>query len=460
MLRARRKRAGERLMRIHRAFAVVAAAAITVAGCATAVDPITRNAPLKLALTEPVDALRRQSDDGNRQAQYALSFLMQTGLRGVEKDALGAEALRARAGETRTTSTAVYVPGVNGNPGTTMLVPVSSPGVSDAEARRLDVCGMTLLLGEPALGAALCGSPEAYIDLLPGGATLRAEMMRQAMDGIVRIDPASVVDCDSTTELWGDAAFRMATGDHAAAAAAADRIIALCGEDQTSWHARVMRAQIHLDAGEADAALAVMGPVPRPAPAPIGAFASQVAMAAEAMREDWVGYRRERDALLAASLAALRAEPQTQLVETFPVDGGSVTLFARPGEVFNGLEGLMTGILVPADERAAPRGFWLTRRENFLNGKAAWFLDEYRCDGRSSLAHFDARPSDAEVRDHVVRRMSGALLPITTVVEGGPAPASACRWPVQVAPGLGDDPAVIAREGQLAEAKASSTPLP
>ncbi|MGH7020392.1 MAG: hypothetical protein ACREEY_10945 [Brevundimonas sp.] len=447
-------------MRIHRAFVGLAVAAITVAGCATAVDPIVRNAPLKMALTEPVEALRQQSDEGNRNAQYALSFLMQSGLRGVEKDALGAEALRARAGETRTTSTAVYMPGVNGKPGTTMIVPISSPGVSDAEAQRLDVCGMTLLLGEPALGAMLCGSPEAYIDLLPGGATLRAELMRRAIDGVVRVDPPSVVECESTTELWGDAAFRMATGDQPAAAAAADRIIALCGEDRASWHARVMRAQIHLDAGEADAALAVMGPVPRPAPAPIGAFASQVAMAAEAMREDWVGYRRERDALLAASLAALRAEPQTRLVETFAVEGGSVTLFARPGEVFGGLEGLMVGVLAPADERAAPRGFWLTRRENFLNGEAAWFLDEYRCDGRSTLAHFDARPSDAVVRDHVVRRMSGALQPLTSVVESGPGPASACRWPVQVAPGLGDDPAVIAREGQLAEAKASSTPLP
>ncbi|MFK0297956.1 hypothetical protein ACIQTU_01935 [Brevundimonas sp. NPDC090276] len=435
-------------------------AAITLSGCATAVDPITRNAPLKLALNESVDALRKKSDEGDRPAQYALSFLMQTGLRGVEKDALGAEALRARAGENRTTSTAVYMPGVNGKPGTTMLVPITSPGVSDAEARRLDACGLTLLLGEPALGAMVCGSPEAYIDLLPGGAGLRQDMMRRVMGGVVRVDPASVLDCEDTTALWGDAAFRMATGDQATAALATNRIIALCGEGRDSWHARVMRAQIHLDASEPDAALAVIGPVPRPAPAPIGAFASQVAMAAEAMREDWVGYRRERDAMLAASLAALRAEPQTQLVETFAVEGGSVTLFARPGEVFDGLEGLMVGVLTPADERAPPRGFWLTRRENVLNGKAAWFLDEYRCDGRSSLAHFDARPSDAVVRDHLTRRMSGALQPLTTVVEGGSAPASACRWPVQVAPGLGDDPAVIAREAQPAEARASSTPLP
>ncbi|MEN5170127.1 hypothetical protein ABE444_11215 [Brevundimonas pondensis] len=439
----------------------VLAAGFALAGCVTAVDPVVRNAPLKAALAEPVESLRARSDGGDRQAQYALSFLMKMGLRGVEQDLLGAEALRARAGEMRTQALPVYMPGVNGNPGTTIMTQVSSPGVSDDEARRLDACGAMLLLGEPAMGGSICGSPEAYIDLLPAGAAVREEMVRNLLGARERIDPTGVTDCAATDPLWGDAAFRMTTGDHAGAAAASERIIALCGEDQPSWHARVMRAQIHLDAGEPDAAVAVMAPVPRPAPAPIGVFASQVVMAAEALREDWVGYRRERDAMTAASIAALRAEPQTRVLETFAVQGGEAVLFAREGALFSGLEGEMVVLIALTDERAAPRAVWLTRRDGFLGQEAVWFLDEYRCDGRSTLAHFDARPSAAVVRDHVERRMKGALEPLSTSSQSGPGLASACRWPVQTAPGLGDDPAVLAREAdQTAAASASSTPLP
>lgn len=435
------------------------AAAVALAGCATAVDPVTRNAPLKAALAEPVESLRVRSDGGDRQAQYALSFLMRMGLRGVEKDELGAEALRARAGETRTQALPIYMPGVNGNPGTTIMTQVSSPGISDAEARRLDACGAMLLLGEPALGGSICGSPEAYIDLLPAGAAVRQAMMLRALGG-ERLDPATVTDCTATDALWSDAAFRMTRGDPAGAAAASERIIALCAEGQRSWHARVMRAQIHLDAGEPDAAVTVMAPVPRPAPAPIGVFASQVVMAAEALREDWVGYRRERDAMTAASVAALRAEPETRALETFAVSGGNAALFAREGALFPGLEGEMVALITLTDERAAPRAVWLTRRDGLLVQEAVWFLDEYRCDGRSTLAHFGARPSAETVRDHIERRMNGALEPLSSSSQSGPGLASACRWPVQVAPGLGDDPAVIAREGQAAAARASSTPLP
>ncbi|AYG94491.1 hypothetical protein D8I30_04315 [Brevundimonas naejangsanensis] len=432
-----------------------------MAACTTAVDPIARNAPLKLAFAEPVESLRQRSDSGDREAQYALSFLMQGGLRGVERDALGAEALRARAGETRTQMTPIYVPGAKGSPGTTTMVPISSYGVSDAEARRMDACGAMLLLGEPALGGAVCGSPAAYIDLLPAGAAVREEMMRGFLAAGVRVDPATVSDCGATEALWADAAFRMGAGDRDGAAAASERVIALCGDGQRSWHARVMRAQLHLDAAEPDQALAVMAPVERPAPAPIGAFASEVVIAAHAMREDWYAYRRERDLLVGASLDALRAEPETRLIETFPVQGGTATLFERQGQLLPGLEAEMVALVAPDDDRAALRGIWLTRRDGFVNGKTAWFLDEYRCDGRSTLTYFTDRPSEAMVRDHVARRLSGALEALSTVVQG-PGPATACRWPVQVAPGLGDDPAVLARQTAQPDAasSAASTPAP
>lgn len=432
--------------------ALVCASSFLVVGCATTVDPIQRNAPLKMALSEPVENLRERSDAGDRQAQYALSFLMRHGLRGVELDPLGAEALRATAGVTQVRTMPVYQPGVNGRPGSLINVQISDPGISDHDAARLDLCGLTVLGGVPALGGSICGSPAAYIDLLPAAAAVRLEMVRPAS-----VDPASVSDCAAVGPLWSDAALRMSVGDQAGAAAASERIISLCGEGEPSWHARVMRAQIHLDALEPDQALAVMGPVPRPAPAPIGGFASQVAMAAHAARRDASAYGTERDAMLAASLDALRAEPGVQEIATFPVDGGRVTLFDRPGPLFPGLEGLKVGVFSPTAPDAPPRGFWLSVRRDFLDGADAYFLDEYRCDGRASVANFAAEPSLADIRKDIEAYMKGDRKPVTEMRD---AVSLACRWPVQIAPGLGDDPLVLARAAAQPDASTSSTPLP
>ena len=435
--------------------AAAAALAAATAGCATAPDPITRNAPLKLAMTEPVDSLRQRSDAGDRQAQYALSFLMRTGLRGVERDPVAAEGLRARAGQPISRSTAVYVPGANGRPGHVMMVPITDPGVSDSEARRLDTCGLALLLGQPAVGGVICGSPAAYIDLLPGAVSLRQEMMAPALAGGPAVDPASVADCAATGALWSDAALRMGLNDHAAAGAAADRIIELCGEGRESWHARVMRAQIALDAGDPALALATMAPVPLPAPAPVGGYASLVVMSAHAMRGDWPAYAAERDRLTEASLAALEAELEVRRLDAFAGEGGEVVLFERPAALTPMLDAHMVALEKPLTPEAAPRAFWVTSSPDPLDpGGRSWFLDEYRCDGRATLQIFsDGAPTPATVRQAIEARMAGRLEPVSgSSFTGG---SDVCRFPAMAAPGLGDDPLVIARQAD-AEAAAAT----
>jgi hypothetical protein len=417
----------------------------TVSACTTVVDPVARNAPLKLAMTEPVESLQARSEAGDRHAQYALSFLMRTGLRGVERDPLQAEALRARAGQAITRSNAIYVPGVNGNPGHVMMVPTTDPGVSDAEAARMDACAAALLLRQPAMGGAMCGSPAAYIDLLPGAVALRQEMMESALVAVPAVDPASATDCADTDALWSDAALRMALNDHEKAAAAADHIIILCGAARESWHARVMRAQIALDAGDPVLALSVMAPVPLPAPTPIGGFAGLVVMAAHAAGGDWSAHGRERDRLTAASIAALEAEPGARRLEAFAVQGGEATLFERRAALNPGLDSVMVAVVTFSDPAAAPRAFWLTTSPDPLDpGQRSYFLDEYRCDGRATLHLFPrALPTAPTVRDMIERRMVGGLEPVSgSSFPGGP---SACQFPAMVAPGLGDDPLVIAR---------------
>lgn len=438
---------------MSRAWRTNAAAVVLVAataGCATAPDPIARNAPLKLAMTEPVESLRQRSDAGDRQAQYALSFLMRTGLRGVERDPVAAEGLRARAGQAISRSAAIYVPGVNGNPGHVMMAPITVPGVSDGEARRLDACGAALMLGRPAMGGAMCGSPEAYIDLLPGAVALRREMMATALSDFPAVDPASVSDCAATDALWSDAALRMGLGDHGKAADAADRIIDLCGAAPESWHARVMRAQIALDAGDPGLALATMEPVPLPAPAPVGGYASLVVMAAHAAREDWPAHARERDRLTAASLAALGAELGTRRIEGFSVESGEAVLFERPANLTPTLDAHMVALVKPDAPETRPRAFWVTSSPDLFDPDSrSWFLDEYRCDGRATLQMFrNGPPTAAEVRQAIEARMAGRLEPVSG--SGSPDAPGVCQFPAMVAPGLGDDPSALARQAEAA----------
>lgn len=445
---------------MFRRFGVAAAVSTLLAGCVTAVDPTTANAPLKLAFTEPVPSLEAKAAEGDRQAQYALSFLKKLGLRGVAPDPVGAESLRALAGAPRSRTLAVYQPGVNGNPGTILNVPITDPGISDADARRLDLCGMVLLTAMPALGGQVCGSPDAYADLLPGAMQVRAEGVMTA----TAVDPAEVERCEDTERLWASAIVRYEAGAEDEAVAATDRIIALCGETEPSWHARIMRALLALGDEDPDTAVTLLSPIPRPAPAPIGGYVGFVAMAAQAGRDDWTAYAKERDTVLGAAIQALATEQGVTALGRLEQGPYTVDLFERRTVLHPGLTGLVVGVVRSTEPKAAPRTFWLTTSPDPLGGsEPVYFLDEYRCDGRSTYMYFPkgaARPSLDEVKSLIGEVLSGQRPMVSGMAPGGPP--TGCAFPYFVAPGLGDDPARpnAGGIGQATDASASSTPLP
>lgn len=425
------------------AILVVMTAAMTLAACATAPDPIAANLPLRMAFSEPVDSLREKSAAGDRNAQYGLSLLMKLGLRGVEVDALGSEALRAQAGRTVTTSQAIYVPpAVKGGSGSVMNVNSASPGITDEEARRLDMCGFTALTGAPAMGGILCGSPEAYADLLAVVAPYRAELMaNRGLDVPADVDPASVGTCEERDELWATAARHMGMAGPEAVAkaeAASQRIIELCGEAEASWHARVMRANLYLMADQPQAAVEVLRPLPIPAPRPIGGFGALTLMKAQSRLGDWSGYARTRDALMAASIEALASEPGGHLVERFDARNGAVSLFERKGRSSYGLTFLRMAVVEWTDTQARPLGYVLST-SSMGGADRGFFLDEYSCEGRGTLRYFEAMPTDAVIRDVIRQRMAGELELVTLRVDH---PGPVCRWPGMVAPGLGNDPTI------------------
>lgn len=427
-----------------RILAIVGLACLT--GCASLVTPADPNGPLRLALTEPTDSLTLRADAGDKAAQYALSFLTRYGARGVLQDQVRSEQLRAFAAQPSSTTITQYIPGINGGPGRTSLIPITMPGISDLQARRMDLCGLTLLARTPSLGMSMCGSSQAYMELIPAAAAALAEsgqidLSDTSSIGSASIDPTAITTCEATDPLWRSAIRQFEATDYATAATGLDRIIALCGEAQPSWHPRVMRALIATQQGDPKAAIAFLAPVPRPAPAPIGGYVGFVAMQAQAATGDWNAYRLERDTLSAASLAAVKAEPRTKPAgEPFTVRGARVELFDRRFAMARGLDAIMTGLVMPGDERTAPVTYYVTMSPEFETpSRKQYFLDEYRCDGRSTLMYFgalDQAPDVATVRGLIEKRLSGDLEPTSgSSFDRG---LSACQFPAQVAPGLGD----------------------
>jgi len=424
----------------------VALACLALAGCTTVVSPAERNAPLRRALTEPIPELTRAADGGDRSAQYALSFLMRTGVRGVTPDPVRSEDLRSLAARPSSTVITQYIPGINGAPGRTSIIPITLPGLGDAEAQRMDLCGVALLTRQPQLGASVCGGTEAYIALIPAAVSALGESDRDPAPTLAAagapIDPASVTRCEDVRPLWLSAIRDLGAGDGDIATDATERIITLCGEGEPSWHARVMRALIAVSDEEPTVAIALLRPVPRPAPAPIGGYVSFVAMQAQAAMGNWSSYREERDTVLRASLAALEHEAKTEAVgDPFEAGGTRVQIFRRPSVMASGLDVELVAPAFPGGERDGPRTFYLTTSADPLDGsKRQYFLDEYRCDGRSTLQYFGvmaSAPDASAVRSLIEQRLRGELDQVSgSRFDQG---ISACQFPSLVAPGLGDN---------------------
>lgn len=421
-----------------------------LSACVTVATPQERNQPLKMALEAPVEEIRQRADAGDRPSQYALSFLMKYGLRGVENDPVAAEALRASAGRPITTVHAIYVPsGVKGGGGTVMNMPSTSLGISDDEARRLDLCGGTLLLAQPAMGGQICGSPEAYADLLAVAGEVRGPRLGLGATGprfeyaVPPIDPETVATCDDTPPLWQQAVAFMMAENEADAIKATERVIALCGDEPSSWDARLMRAALYVQAKDYQPVAALMAPVPIPAPGISGGYSAVVPMIAAQHLKDWDAHARIRDRLSKASIQALSLEADTRLEARFEVKGDQISLFRREAESLPGMGQIYVAVMERSDPQAPLFGYAVTHHLG-NSPVTGYFIDEYSCAGRNTLYHFEQRPTPEQVREKLEERLGGQLQPLSgTMVQGL---GNVCMWPSQIAPGLGNDP-VVQRRG-------------
>lgn len=121
------------------------------AACATQPRTMLDFAPLSAAFVTPVNDLQARASGGDAEAQYAMSMLARHGLRGVPKNEDAAKLYRLGATMQRGMSNIpVYVPGVNGAPGSTTFVAVTIYGMDLQRATAFDDCIAALLEGDPA----------------------------------------------------------------------------------------------------------------------------------------------------------------------------------------------------------------------------------------------------------------------------------------------------------------------
>jgi hypothetical protein len=128
-------------------------------GCATLIAPPDPWSPLEQAFTAPIEDLERGARTGDQAAQYSTAFLAAYGLRGVEQHRGRALTRRLEAGQPRSTTIMLYVPGVNGAPGRTMPQTVHLRGLDYDQIDAMDVCGLALLENRAAVGRIVCTDP-------------------------------------------------------------------------------------------------------------------------------------------------------------------------------------------------------------------------------------------------------------------------------------------------------------
>lgn len=137
------------------------ALAVSLSACASLIQP--EESPLALALVTPLPELEARAARGENQAEYALSFLVLNGLRGVDRDPQRFQTLRQGAQTPTTLMITQYIPAVGGGAGRTHMIPVSQPGMREPLMRMLDMCGAALLTGYPR-ATDLC--PEGVVETL------------------------------------------------------------------------------------------------------------------------------------------------------------------------------------------------------------------------------------------------------------------------------------------------------
>ncbi len=126
--------------------ALLAGLGVTLSACATT-GPATAPDPLgllRLALDASPDVLKQAAAKDDRKAEYALAIIYTYGLNGAPIDVPQAVDLRTRAQRAIYTPITQYIPGLDGKPGRTNIINMSTPGVDPFVARASDDCALAL----------------------------------------------------------------------------------------------------------------------------------------------------------------------------------------------------------------------------------------------------------------------------------------------------------------------------
>lgn len=248
--------------------------------------------------------------------------------------------------------------------------------------------------------------------------------------------------CDKTRvdAHWANATKAFNAKDKLSATTETNAIIAACGTDPLSYFARVLRAEIAIEAKDGKKAIELLEPVPRPGPKPIGSFSSWLAMHARGLAKDPAGLIKERDALMAAVDAAL-IKLKGKRVETFTV--GDVTVTGYQATYKQGLAERRYYFALVPKAAAFPRAVTISTDSSFdrtLEQGTMYFGDAYFCGGHATIQLIpklgpDAKtkaPTYAEAREiaHKYAEMQGAEMSKPNFT------GQDCEFTKQITPGL------------------------
>jgi len=145
--------------------ALVAAAALA-AGCASMVTPMdagTAFRPIELAATQSASSLQMRAEQGDAQAQLALSIALSHGLNGVQSPDEG-RIWRARSSQPRGYMPITqYTAAFNGQPSRINIINVPRYDVSSGQLAMIDSC--IVYLESRSRDSAVCGGPELALRL-------------------------------------------------------------------------------------------------------------------------------------------------------------------------------------------------------------------------------------------------------------------------------------------------------
>jgi hypothetical protein len=141
---------------------------IGLGACVTAAPPAPADlGTLRMALTQPIPALRSRAEGGEARAQYALALVHAYGVQGGDIDPALASQWRRRALAPRGyMPITTYVAGLNGKPGRVVTINTPRYELGATQATQIDLCAAALADGDSNLAAAdRCAGPQEFARL-------------------------------------------------------------------------------------------------------------------------------------------------------------------------------------------------------------------------------------------------------------------------------------------------------